>query len=451
MKNKNENLLIVEGIFSNFYFILTQGVVFTSLAIFFNFNEILLGITAAFPMIFQLLQIITPSIIEKFRHRKKLLMIFNSFKLLWIVVIISILLGKKSPFVLITVFAISQAFTSFAGNVWSSLVSDIIPPEKRGNYFGKRSMFISFSTLLLFYIFSTIIDNVAAPMNYIYVISITLIGTILGLISLIPIDDPPLTTLGTISELKEVFNEKNFIKLSLANMYWNFILLLTAPFFSYHQLKNLHIPMTYISYATIVMTLISIAFYFIWGKFSDKHGNKTVMIWGILIVSTTPFIWILMNETYWSIAMALDAIISGIGWAAINISLLILPMEASKRISPMYFAVFGFFGGLGGLFGSILGGYFASFFNNFDFYIYDFHVYGLQIYFLIEGMLRLIAILIFSRVKTQKYVSPTIFVFNILNIIARRPTQRIYENAKIESAYILKKVPLKKERINRWW
>ncbi|MDK2839788.1 MAG: hypothetical protein PWQ83_1354 [Thermosipho sp. (in: thermotogales)] len=448
---KNDSLLIVEGIFSNFYFILTQGVVFTSIALFFNFNEVLLGITAAFPMVFQLLQIVTPSIIEKFKRRKRLLMLFNSFKLLWFVVVISIMLGKKSPMILIITFAVSQAFTSLAGNTWSSLVSDIIPSEKRGRYFGIRSVLISFSTLLIFYLFSYIIDNVPEPYNYIYVISITLIGTILGLISLIPVDDPPLKTLGTISELKEVFSEKNFLKLSFANMYWNFILLLTAPFFSYHQLKNLHIPMTYISYATIVMTLISMLFYFIWGKMSDKLGNKTVMISGILIVSFTPFIWILMNEKYWPFAMGLDAVISGIGWAAINLSLLILPMEAAKRISPMYFAVFGFFGGLGGLIGSISGGYFAAIFNKYNFYINNYHIFGIQIYFVIEGILRLLAIPIFASVKTQKYVSPTIFVFNVLNVISRRPTQKIYENAKIESAYILKKVPLKKERVKRWW
>jgi len=158
-----------------------------------------------------------------------------------------------------------------------------------------------------------------------------------------------------------------------------------------------------------------------------------------------------MNEKYWPFAMGLDAVISGIGWAAINLSLLILPMEAAKRISPMYFAVFGFFGGLGGLIGSISGGYFAAIFNKYNFYINNYHIFGIQIYFVIEGILRLLAIPIFASVKTQKYVSPTIFVFNVLNVISRRPTQKIYENAKIESAYILKKVPLKKERVKRWW
>lgn len=448
---KNEKLLILEGIFANFYFILTQGVVFTSIAIYFGFNEILIGVTASFPMIFQLFQIITPAIIEKFKYRKKLLMFFNSFKLLWIIVLISILFGKTYAVILISVFAITQAFSSLAGNTWSSLVSDIIPQEKRGKYFGLRSTLISFSTLVIFYFYSYLIDNIPTPLNYVYVISITLIATFFGILALIPVDDPPVKTIGTLSELKEVFKEKNFMKLSFANMYWNFILLLTAPFFSYHQLKNLHIPLTYISYATIAMSLLSMLFYFVWGRLSDKLGNKTIMILGIFFVSLTPFFWILMNEQHWPYGLVFDAVISGIGWAAVNISLLILPMEAAKRISPMYFAVFGFFGGLGGLIGSFSGGYLASYFNKLDFYILNYHIFGLQVFFLIEGVLRLIAIPVFASVKTQKYVSPKFFVFSILNIIARRPTQRIYENAKLRDAYVLKKIPLKNNRIKRWW
>ncbi|MBO8161001.1 MAG: MFS transporter [Thermosipho sp. (in: Bacteria)] len=449
--DKNEKFLILEGVFANFYFILTQGVIFTSIALFFGFNEILLGITASFPMVFQLFQLISPIVIEKFKFRKKLLMIFNSFKLSWIIVLFALLSGKTSPMVLVIALGISQAFSTLAGNTWSSLVSDVIKPEKRGKYFGYRSMIISFSTLIAFYLFSYIIDNNPAPLNYIYVISITLIATFLGIISLTPVDDPPLKTIGTLNELKGVFSEKNFIKLSFANMYWNFILLLTAPFFSYHQLKNLHIPLTYISYAIIGMTLISMLFYFVWGRLSDKFGNKTIMILGIIFVSLTPFFWILMNEQHWPYGLVFDAVISGIGWAAINLSLLIFPMEAAKRISPMYFAVFGFFGGIGGLIGSLTGGYIATYFNKFDFYIGNYHIFGLQLFFILEGFLRLLAIPLFAKVKTQKYVSPTVFVFNILNIIARRPTQRIYENAKLGNAYVLKKIPLKSKRIKRWW
>jgi len=199
------------------------------------------------------------------------------------------------------------------------------------------------------------------------------------------------------------------------------------------------------------MTLISMLFYFVWGRLSDKLGNKTIMVLGISFVSITPFIWILMNEQHWPYGLVFDAVISGIGWAAVNISMLIFPMEAAKRISPMYFAVYGFFGGLGGLIGSFSGGYLASFFNKFDFYVANYHIFGLQIYFLIEGFLRILAIPIFASVKTKKYVSPRIFVFNMLNILARRPTQRIYENARISDVYTLKKVATKQKRIQRWW
>ncbi|QTA38646.1 MFS transporter [Thermosipho ferrireducens] len=448
---KAEKFIILEGIFSNFYFVLTQGVVFTSLAIYFGLNEVLLGITSAFPMIFQLFQLLTPPIIEKFKYRKKLLLFFNSFKLLWFVILLELFFDIKSVFTLIIVFAITQAFSSLAGNTWTSLVTDLIKPEIRGRYFGIRSVFVSFSTLLLFYLYSAIIDNVAEPKNYLLVIFTTLIGIILGLISLVPVEDPPVKVLGTFTEIRKIFSERNFIKLSLANMYWNFALLLAAPFFSYHQLKNLKIPMTYISYATIAMTLLSMVFYFVWGKISDKFGHKTVLISGISFVAISPAVWILMNENHWPFGLAIDALISGIGWAAINLTFLTLPMEVAKSSSPIYFAVFASFGGIGGLIGSIFGGYLAFYFNKLNFYINGYHLFGLQIFFLIESFLRLLAIPIFARIRTQKYISPITFMFSALNTIARRPTQRIYEQAKLSRPSYIKKIVPDNKRIQRWW
>lgn len=62
------------------------------------------------------------------------------------------------------------------------------------------------------------------------------------------------------------------------------------------------------------------------------------------IVSITPAIWILMNERDWILAMILDAILSGVGWAAVNLAFVTLPLEAASSSSP--FAVFSALGGL---------------------------------------------------------------------------------------------------------
>jgi len=323
---------------------------------------------------------------------------------LWVVLLPFLFVEQRSPKLFIAVFALSQIFAAFAGNIWVSMISDMIPEERRGKYLGLRNFFVSLSTLSVFYLFSVISDNVKIPFNFLLIILITLFGSFLALLTLMPLEERRATKTGTVNDLKLVLADKNFMKLSKAYFAWNFVVLLAAPFFPYHQLHNLKLPMTYISYASITASVLSMVFYTIWGKLSDEFGHKSVLIAGLSIVSITPAIWILMNERDWILALALDAVLSGVGWAAVNLAFITLPMETASSNSPMYFAVFSALGGLGGMIGSLVGGPLASFFNSFDFYIGDFHIYGLQIFFIMESALRYSVIPLFAKISSRKYV-----------------------------------------------
>jgi MFS family permease len=443
-KNKNEFFLTLEGVFSSFYFVLTQTAIFTAVAIYFGLNEVWLGLAASFPMAFQIFQLFAPAVIEKFSSKKMLLAFFNSGRFLWVVLLPFLFVEQRSPKLFIAVFALSQIFAAFAGNIWVSMISDMIPEERRGKYLGLRNFFVSLSTLSVFYLFSVISDNVKIPFNFLLIILITLFGSFLALLTLMPLEERRATKTGTVNDLKLVLADKNFMKLSKAYFAWNFVVLLAAPFFPYHQLHNLKLPMTYISYASITASVLSMVFYTIWGKLSDEFGHKSVLIAGLSIVSITPAIWILMNERDWILALALDAVLSGVGWAAVNLAFITLPMETASANSPMYFAVFSALGGLGGMIGSLIGGPLARFFNSFDFYIGDFHIYGLQIFFIIESVLRYSVIPLFAKISSRKYVSlPTLFT-NVLSVLSGRHVVRIQEGNRSD-------VIIGRKRISRWW
>ncbi|MGC8820528.1 MAG: MFS transporter [Fervidobacterium sp.] len=441
---KDELYLTLEGILSTFYLVLTQTVVFTAIALYFGLNEIALGLVSSFPMAFQMFQLFAPAVIEKAPSKKKLLIIFNSGRFLWIFLIPLLFTQHRKPELFMLIFALSQVFAAFAGNVWISIISDVIPPERRGKYLGLRNFFVSLATLLIFYMYSVIIDNVEKPYNYMLVIVITMLTTFVSLITLLPINDTTPKKTGSLNDLRIVLNDKNFIKLSKAYFIWNFAVLLSAPFFPYHQIHNLKLPMTYISYASITASLLSMIFYTLWGRLSDEFGHKSVLITGLSIVSITPAIWLLMNEKHWIFAMTLDAILSGVGWAAVNLAFITLPMEAASNNSPMYFAVFSALGGLGGMVGSIIGGPIARFFNSFDFYVKGYHVFGLQIFFVLESVLRFASIIFFVGIKTKKYVSPATIFTNIIAMLSGRHMVRIQEGNRQE-------VIIGRKRLKRWW
>ncbi|RKX42489.1 MAG: MFS transporter, partial [Thermotogae bacterium] len=60
MTSSNKSFLILEGVASTLYLLLTQGVVFTGLAIAFGLDEFLIGVAYSFPMMAQVFQIFSP-------------------------------------------------------------------------------------------------------------------------------------------------------------------------------------------------------------------------------------------------------------------------------------------------------------------------------------------------------------------------------------------------------
>ncbi|MEN3042951.1 MAG: MFS transporter [Fervidobacterium sp.] len=442
--SKDELLLTLEGVLSTFYLVLTQTVVFTAIAIYFGLDEVTLGFVSSFPMAFQIFQIFAPGVIEKIPSKKYLLMFFNSGRFLWLFLIPMLFSEHKRPELFMLVFALSQIFGAFAGNVWISIISDTIHPERRGKYMGVRNFFVSLATLLVFYLFSVITDNIRKPYNFMIIILISMLTTLLSLVSLIPVRENPSKRAGSLNDLRIVLKDKNFMKLSRTYFIWNFVVLFASPFFPYHQIHNLRLPMMYISYASIAASLLSMLFYTVWGRLSDEFGHKSVLVTGLSIVSITPAIWLLMNEKDWIFGMTLDAILSGVGWAAVNLAFITLPMETASSNSPMYFAVFSALGGLGGMIGSILGGPVAKFFNSFDFYIKEYHVFGLQIFFVIESILRFITIPMFAGISTKKYVSPITLFTNVLSMLSGRHMIRIQEGNRQE-------VIIGRKRLERWW
>ncbi|TVR02247.1 MAG: MFS transporter, partial [Spirochaetaceae bacterium] len=117
-----ERALIGEGVASTFYIILTQGPLFTAMAIFFGLDAVLIGITASFPLAFQLVQVFNPWLLARVRSRKRLLFAANSGRFLWIILIVAAIRGTHTPALFLVVFAVTQMTNAIAGNTWMSLV-----------------------------------------------------------------------------------------------------------------------------------------------------------------------------------------------------------------------------------------------------------------------------------------------------------------------------------------
>ncbi len=425
---EKEKYFILEGVSSVLFILISQGAVFTGLAVLFKLDEFKLGIAASFPLIAQILQIFTPYFVEKFGNRKLLTNLFNlSGRILWsLFIIFSITFKWYRSSEFITIFAISQILTSMAANIWMSWARDLTPSEIRGKIFGKRNLYVSLSTLATFYVYSELIDNLH-KFGYTITAILGFLGAFLSFYYMNKLPNAPIKRVGALAALRVVFQDKNFIKLSVFYSFWNFATMFTSPFFMYHLIKNLHVSFRYISIYTIISSLIAMAFYRFFGNVSDEVGHKSVAQFGISLVSITPILWILMNSKTYHYMLLVDATITGIGWSAINLSMVTLPMEVATGTQSAYFSVYTSFGGIGGLVGSLLGGISGKFLSNYQWQHFGMEFYGLQLVFVIGGILRFLSLFLLKKVEVKKNIPLGRYTFNTLVVVFRRIPFKLQE------------------------
>ncbi len=426
---ERERCFILEGVASVLFILMAQGAVFTGLAVIFKLDEFKLGLAASFPLIAQILQILTPYFVEKFERRKFLTNTFNiSGRILWTTFVISAIAFKwYRSSLFISVFAISQILTSMAVNIWMSWIRDLIPVEKRGKILGKRNLYVSLSTLVVFYIYSELIDNLHKN-GYILISILGILGTSLSFYYMGKLPDVPIKRVGALAALRSVLQDENFVRLSVFYAFWNFATIFTSPFFMYHLIKNLHVSFRYISVYTISSSLIAMLFYRIFGNISDEVGHKSVAHFGISIVSITPILWLFMNSKTYHYLLLVDATITGIGWSAINLSMVTLPMEVATGTQSAYFSIYTSFGGVGGLIGSLLGGVVGKALSAYHWQKFGMDFYGLQLVFVTGGILRFTSLLFLKKVKVKKNISVRRYFFNSLTVIFRRIPFKLHES-----------------------
>jgi MFS family permease len=148
---------------------------------------------------------------------------------------------------------------------------------------------------------------------------------------------------------------------------WNFAVNLAGPFFMVYMLKRLGLSMSFIIGLSIVSQVMNFAFLKVWGRFTDRFSNKSVLaISGpLFIISILAWTFTTMPEKYFltipllivlHIVMGLAS--AGVSLASGNIGLKLAP----KGQATAYLATNTIVSSVAAGIAPILGGKFADFF-----------------------------------------------------------------------------------------
>ncbi len=212
-------------------------------------------------------------------------------------------------------------------------MKDLVPGNQLGTYFSRRSSYMQLLNVLLSLLLAFTIDYVKDhyPNQELTTYSIMfIIAGVIGItgaivLSKVPEPQSMLARENIFQLFKRPLKDNNFRKLLLFNSAWVFALNIAIPFFTVYMLKHLGLSMTYVIGLTVLSQLSSIFTIRMWGRFSDRYSNKTILAIAapvyILCIIAWCFVGIYSRFAANLVLLGFIHLFTGIATAGINLSL----------------------------------------------------------------------------------------------------------------------------------
>ncbi len=315
-------------------------------------------------------------------------------------------LNRSKSIILLLLFVIIYHGSNGAGvPAWNSLIGDLIHPNLRGRFFGRRNTLTGLNTFIALTLSGLILHVFEKQLHpetgYLIIFICACIARLYSVRWLSAYEDPPLKVTSD-----QVFTFRQFLKRSPHSNFAKFVFFVaminlgvsfSSPYFSLYMLRDL--KYNYMSFTLVIATsnITQFIFFRYWGGISDRFGNKKILNlcgWGMVIV---PVLWLGSTNIYYLI---LIQIYGGIIWSGFNLAIAnflfdaVTPPKRARRVAYQ-----GLMNGIAVLTGSVLGGVTAGHLpESITIGPFIWHpVSMLLIVFLISGIIRFIAAYSFLR------------------------------------------------------
>jgi len=374
--------VIKDGIASQAMGILTGGAFLVAFAIKLGASNLVIGLLAAIGPLAQLLQLPSIFLVEKIRNRRAIVLFAAGLsRICWLLIALIpfLFIEQIGLAALLGAMIAASAFGAISGCSWNSWMRELIPQNILGSFFSKRMRIATGVGIVLSLVAAGYLDlwKKLLPNYELQGYSILfLLGVAAGALGVYFLARTPEKRMpiaeqrqGIIKLLAQPFKDENFRKLIAFMCSWNFAVNLAGPFFMVYMLKRLGLSMSFIIALSIVSQVLNFAFLKIWGKYTDRFSNKSVLaICGpLFILSILAWTFTTMPDKYFltiplliiiHIVMGLSS--AGVSLASGNIGLKLAP----EGQATAYLAANTIMNSVAAGIAPILGGHFADFFAN---------------------------------------------------------------------------------------
>lgn len=414
----------IDGVFATIFHNIAGGVLLSNFLVNLNATTVQIGTLAAIPMVVNLIQPLGAYLANRTTSRHQYgLWMFGSSRIVWLTLVFGIGLlswRQADPQLLIQwtlgVILISHIFAALGSASWLSWLAALVPRQLRGRYFGFRSSAGNLTILICVPLAGLGVSAWPGGMIQGYGV-ILLLGVLMGLVSIgfqffmqdvNPQLQRSLRERGEASDrcssepnaqAPRIWQDRNFLIFLVYFGFWAFSLNLSSPFFNIYLLDNLALDVRWVTLYNSLASGSTLLMLVVWGRLSDRVGNRPLLLLVGILVALTPFLWLGIGANPASIWLWLPLLHIFIGstWAAIelcsnNIQMAIAPIQQHST----YFAIAAAVAGGAGALGTVAGGFLANAGYG-----------GITGIFVVSSVLRLVALLPLLLVHEQPRQSLT--------------------------------------------
>jgi MFS family permease len=308
-------------------------------------------------------------------------------------------IGPGAVFAVIALKVVADGFANMGVPAWTAITADVVPISSRGRYFGTRNLVMNIAGMVTIYLMGFLITRMPELQGYQLATGIAFIigaGATFSFAQIKESSNTPVPSASlanyTPAAILRLFREdKNFLVYCLYAGLWNTSIMVAGPFFTPFQVEVLKSNAEIIGVQSVITSLVGLPSLRIFGRLADRWGARKVMLLNGFLIPILPVMWIFMRGPWDVVPVNIGTGIfwSGYGLASFNFLLEIVPPVQRERYTAIYQVIIM----LGTTLGAALGGLIAS-------------LWGYQPLFIISGVGRMLATLVFWRLVKSPAATP---------------------------------------------
>lgn len=321
------------------------------------------------PLIGSFLQLLSAWLGKRYPRRRPLFLAGASVQALTFIplIVLPLLFPAYAIPLLIACATLYYAGGHFASPAWTSLMGDLVPPRRRGRFFGARTRYITITMFVsmvaaggVLHAFDT---RNAVLFGFIGIFAVALVTRLVSVYHLTRMHEPPKPASAPLppldwQSLTRRVRASSFARFSIFFALMQGATAIASPFFTVYMLRD--IRFTYLEYMVITATAVLSQFLSLktWGRLCDAFGSRAILRVTGAMIPVLPILW-LPTHNFWYLMLV--QVLGGMAWSgfslAANNSLYDL-VPADKRTN--YFALHTVTYSAAIFAGALLGGYLGS-------------------------------------------------------------------------------------------